>query len=82
MDAINRAGSTDAEKIRQALVDTDIPADQVPMPWQGIKFGPDGQNNAVSTVLIQVHDGTYYSIYPFDVAAKEVIYPFPKWGER
>ncbi|MCH8002783.1 MAG: ABC transporter substrate-binding protein, partial [Proteobacteria bacterium] len=82
MDAINRAGSTDPEKIRQALVDTDMPADQIPMPWQNIKFGPDGQNNGVGTVLIQLQGGTYYSIYPFDVAAREVIYPFPKWDER
>ncbi len=82
MDAINRAGSTDPEKIRQALRETNIPADQVPMPWQNIQFGPDGQNNGVSTVLIQVQDGTYYSIYPFDVAAREVIYPFPEWGKR
>jgi branched-chain amino acid transport system substrate-binding protein len=33
-------------------------------------------------VLIQIQDGEYYSIYPFDVAAREVIYPFPKWSER
>jgi branched-chain amino acid transport system substrate-binding protein len=52
------------------------------MPWQNIKFGPDGQNNGVGTVLIQLQGGTYYSIYPFDVAAREVIYPFPKWDER
>ena len=37
-DAINRAGSTDEEKIRQALVATDIPGDQTIMPWKGIKF--------------------------------------------
>jgi branched-chain amino acid transport system substrate-binding protein len=82
IDAINRAGSTDPEKIRQALRDTDMPAGQIPMPWQNIKFGPDGQNNGVGTVLIQVHDGEYFSIYPFEVAAKEVIYPFPSWAER
>ncbi|MFQ6018222.1 MAG: ABC transporter substrate-binding protein [Kiloniellaceae bacterium] len=82
MDAINRAGSTDPEKIRQALRETNIPPGQIPMPWQNIKFGPDGQNNGVSTVLIQVQDGRYYSIYPFDVAAREVIFPFPKWSAR
>jgi branched-chain amino acid transport system substrate-binding protein len=79
MEAINRAGSTDPMKIRQALRDTDLPATDIPMPWQGVKFGPDGQNNLVSTVLIQVHDGVYESIYPFNVAAREVTYPFPTW---
>ncbi len=82
MEAINRAGSTDPEKIRQALVDTNIPGDQLPMPWQNIKFGPDGQNLGVGTALIQVQDGKYYSIYPFEVAAREVIYPFPSWESR
>jgi branched-chain amino acid transport system substrate-binding protein len=82
MEAINRAGSTDPEKIRQALVDTNIPGDQLPMPWQNIKFGPDGQNLGVGTALIQIQDGKYYSIYPFEVAAREVIYPFPSWESR
>ena len=82
MDAINRAGSTDPEKIRQALRDTDFPAEQIPMPWQGIKFGPDGQNNGVSAILTQIQGGKFYSIYPFDTAAREVIYPFPRWDER
>ena len=79
IEAINRAGSTDPHKIRQALRDTNMPAGDVPMPWKGVKFGPDGQNNLVSAVLIQVHDGAYQSIYPFNVAAKEVTYPFPAW---
>lgn len=34
-EAINRAGSTDPEAIRSALAATDIPADQLIMPWQG-----------------------------------------------
>ncbi len=59
-----------------------MPAGQIPMPWQNIQFGPDGQNNGVSTVLIQVQDGKYYSIYPFEVAARDVIFPFAKWGDR
>ena len=81
-EAINRAGSTEPEKIRDALRATDFPAGAIPMPWQNISFGPDGQNNGVSTALIQVQGGTYYSIYPFEVAAREVVYPFKPWSER
>ena len=81
-EAINRAGSTEPEKIRDALRATNFPAGAIPMPWQDISFGPDGQNNGVSTALIQVQDGVYYSVYPFDVAAREVIYPFKPWSER
>ncbi len=79
MEAINRAGSADPRKIRDALRATDMAEGDVPMPWKGVKFGADGQNNLVSTVMIQVHDGAYQSIYPFNVAAKDVIYPFPAW---
>lgn len=78
-DAINRAGSTNAEKIRVALTETNIPASQLTMPWQNIRFGPDGQNNGVGAILTQIQGGEFYSIYPFDVAAREVIYPFNGW---
>ena len=81
-EAINRAGSTDPEKIREALRATDFPAGAIPMPWQNIKFGEDGQNNGVSTALIQVQGGEYFSIYPFEVAAREVKYPFTPWASR
>ena len=81
-EAINRAGSTEPEKIRDALRATNFPAGAIPMPWQDIAFGPDGQNNGVSTALIQVQDGVYYSVYPFDVAAREVTFPFKPWSER
>ncbi len=77
IDAINRAGSTDPEKIRDALRATRFPASAIPMPWNDIEFGPDGQNNGISTALIQMQNGTYYSVYPFEVAAREVIYPKP-----
>jgi branched-chain amino acid transport system substrate-binding protein len=82
MDAINRAGSTDPAKIRAALRETNFPAGAIPMPWQNVQFGEDGQNNGVSTALIQIHDGKYYSIYPFEVAAREVSYPFKPWSDR
>ena len=38
-NAINNAGSTDPEKIRQALVDLDMSSDSLIVPYRGIKFG-------------------------------------------
>ncbi|MGC1412447.1 MAG: ABC transporter substrate-binding protein [Acetobacteraceae bacterium] len=73
-DAINRAGSTDEEKIRAALVATDIPGDQTIMPWKGIKFDSTGQNIAATPVIQQIKDGKYHTIYPFDVAAEEAVW--------
>jgi len=81
-DAINRAGSTDPEKIRVALTETDIPPEKLIVPWRGIKFGPDGHNMLVRGILMQVQNGKYCTIYPFDLASCEVVYPMPTWEEK
>ena len=39
-DAINRAKSTESEDVDKALLQTDIPGDQIIYPWKGIKFDP------------------------------------------
>jgi len=81
-DAINRAGSTDPEKIRQALTETNMPASQLIVPWKGIKFGADGQNQLVRGILMQVQNGKYCTVYPFELASCELVYPMPTWAEK
>jgi len=81
-DAINRAGSTDPEKIRKALVATDIPPEKLIVPWRGIKFGSDGHNLLSRGILQQVQNGKYCTIYPFEVASCDVVYPMPTWKEK
>lgn len=82
-DAINRAGSTDPEAIRQALLATDIPGDQLIMPWPGVKFDPaTGQNIAGSGIVVQALEGQYHTVWPFDLATRDVVWPFPAWGDR
>jgi branched-chain amino acid transport system substrate-binding protein len=82
LDAINRAGSTDPEKIRAALAATNIPADQLIVPYRGVKFDATGQNELVRGILMQVQKGKYCTIYPFELAACEVLYPTPTWAEK
>ena len=82
VDAINRAGSTDPEKIRIALTETDIPPEKLIVPWRGIKFGSNGHNMLVRGILMQVQNGKYCTIYPFDLASCEVVYPMPTWEEK
>lgn len=81
-DAINRAGSTEPEKIRAALSETNIPPDKLIVPWRGIKFGANGQNLLVRGILMQVQNGNYCTIYPFELAACELVYPMPSWKEK
>ena len=79
-DAINRAKSTQSEAVVKALLATNIPGDQVIYPWKGIKFDPKSHQNIYATgTLVQVLDETYNTIWPFDSAAKDVVWPFPGW---
>lgn len=82
LDAMNRAGSTDPEAIRKALVATNIPGDQLIMTWDGVKFDETGQNVGVKGIILQMQGGKYHTVYPFDVATREVIYPIPAWKDR
>jgi branched-chain amino acid transport system substrate-binding protein len=81
-DAIDRAGSTEPEKIRAALEATNLPGEALIMPWRGVKFDPKTHQNALGQgILVQVQDGKYQVVYPFDLAAAEVRWPLPAWGK-
>lgn len=82
LDAINRAGSTDPEKIRAALAATNIPPDQLIVPYKGVKFDAKGQNDLVRPILMQVQKGKYCTIYPFELASCEAMYPAPSWADK
>jgi len=81
-EAINRAGNTKPEAIQKALVETNIPGNKLIMPWKGIKFDATGQNTLGSGIIVQVQDGKYVTVWPFDLASKDVIWPMPKWDQR
>jgi branched-chain amino acid transport system substrate-binding protein len=81
-DAINRAKSTSPEEIRKALAATNLPPEQLIMPWTGVKFDDKGQNTGVRAILQQVQNGAYWTIYPFELAAKDAVYPLPAWKDR
>jgi branched-chain amino acid transport system substrate-binding protein len=81
-DAINRAGSTEADKIRQALLATNIPAEQVIMPWDGVKFDPaTGQNVLAKGIIVQIQEQAYRTVWPWDLANAELVWPMPAWGD-
>ncbi len=82
VDAINRAGSTEPAAIQKALQTTNIPPDQLIMPWTGVKFDQKGQNSGARAILQQMQEGAYVTIYPVDLATKDVIYPTPAWSQR
>jgi branched-chain amino acid transport system substrate-binding protein len=76
-DAINRAQSTDGEKIREALAATDMPGDVTIMPWKRVKYDEMGQNNDADPVLLQYIGGKFVTIAPEQVAVSEAVWPMP-----
>ena len=73
---------TEPEKIRTALAGTDIAPDQLIVPYRGVKFDATGQNVLVRAILMQVQKGKYCTVYPFELASCQVIYPIPTWAEK
>jgi len=78
LDAINRAGSTDPEAVRKALLATDLKPDQMIMPWKGVKFDAStGQNELGTPLMTQWRDGQLKVVWPFELASSDVLYPLP-----
>lgn len=81
-NAINNAGSTDPKAIQKALQQLDMGPESLIVPYRGIKFGKDGQNTKTRGILMQVQNGKYCTVYPFELAACELMYPMPSWADK
>ena len=75
--AINAAGSTDPKAIQTALQNIDIGPESLIVPYRGVKFGKDGQNTKTRGILMQVQNGKYCTVYPFELAVCKLKYPMP-----
>jgi branched-chain amino acid transport system substrate-binding protein len=78
-EAINRAGSTDPEKVQTALKATDLKADQLMIGYRGVKFDDTGQNTLASTFLIQLQGKQYVSVWPDNLATGKLELPMKGW---
>jgi len=78
-EAINRAGSTEPDKIQAALKATDLTADQLMIGYHGVKFDDTGQNTLASTFLIQLQGKQYVSVWPEALATGKLELPMKGW---
>ena len=62
IDAINRAGSTDPDKIQAALAATNMPPEQLIVPYKGVKFDQNGQK--LNSPTVDYRDGTHAPTNP------------------
>ena len=67
LDAIQRAGSLDKDKIRAAVLATDVAVGTTPSGW-GAKFDQNGQNTRGLASVMQWLDGKLTTVYPKEAA--------------
>jgi len=77
VDAFQRSGSLDPEKLRNALAAT-----KMQTFYGNIKFDSTGKNIAKPMVLYQIQDGKYKVVAPLKWATSKLIHPAPKWNKR
>ncbi|CAA9536426.1 MAG: ABC transporter, substrate-binding protein (cluster 4, leucine/isoleucine/valine/benzoate) [uncultured Thermomicrobiales bacterium] len=82
LDAINRACSTDPEAIHQALVDTNLGEADTIMPWTGVTFDDNQQNELGRGIIVQVQGGQYRTVFPPEFAVVEPVVPLAPWDQR
>jgi branched-chain amino acid transport system substrate-binding protein len=70
VDAVEKAGSTDADKVRDALAGLDEPTFFGPL-----KFTAAGQNLTKTMQVIQVQNGKPVAVWPKDIAEAKLIWP-------
>ncbi|MBK0401076.1 ABC transporter substrate-binding protein [Limibaculum sp. M0105] len=81
-DALERAGSTDRAKLRDALAETRICGDDNILPYDCIRFGESGQSPEAQLVVLQIVDGVHKTVWPPEVAATKPVWPVPAWDAR
>lgn len=83
VDALERAGTTDREKLREAVKATNLKTgDSYVVAVGGVRFdGPDGRNTAIRGIVFQALDGKRYTVWPDDYATKKAVWPRLKWKD-
>jgi branched-chain amino acid transport system substrate-binding protein len=73
-DALERAASTDPQKVRDALATLDVSSGYAAMcPGGKVKFGPDGKNIHAHPVGVQWQNGDLASVFPKEDARAPLI---------
>jgi branched-chain amino acid transport system substrate-binding protein len=76
-DAINAAGSTDAQRVRAALLNLDVPGREMIMPWSGVRFDASHQNVAANGVVEQRVQGLFRVVFPDELQRVKPVWPRP-----
>jgi len=72
-DALERAASIDKEKVRKALAETHLTNHL--LPRRVIRFDETGKDPDATSMVLQIIQGKYYTIWPPEFASKEGVWP-------
>jgi branched-chain amino acid transport system substrate-binding protein len=76
-EAVKKAGSLDADKVRDQLLKMEIRT-----AFGDYKVEPDGFQIAHKMVMLQWQDGKRIVVWPDDLANGKMRYPTPEWSKR
>jgi branched-chain amino acid transport system substrate-binding protein len=76
-EAVKRAGTLDADKVREQLLKMEIKT-----AFGDYKVEADGFQVAHKMVMLQWQDGKRVVVWPDDLASGKLRYPTPEWGKR
>ena len=78
--AIEKAGGPDTEKVLKVLKETEFPS---VMSLSGsVKFAADGQNEKALSVITQLDNQVYNTVFPLKYKDSEPIFPMTPWNKR
>jgi branched-chain amino acid transport system substrate-binding protein len=75
--AVDNAGTTDAQQVRSALLSLDVPGEQTIMPWSGIRFDETHQNVLAQSLVEQYTNRAFHIVYPSDATASGTTLVYP-----
>jgi branched-chain amino acid transport system substrate-binding protein len=81
-EALEKAASTDREKLRDALAQTEICGDKNLLPYDCIKFDASGQSEQGRLGILQVQNGEFVSVWPPEISPQKAVWPVPAWDKR
>src|SRR5688572_12280535 len=81
LDALERAGSADRKKLRDAVAATSLKTgDKMYMQLRGAKFVESGENSMAGGLVFTIKSKEWVTVAPKEYAKTTAAYPKPKWG--
>jgi branched-chain amino acid transport system substrate-binding protein len=77
-DALERGGSADRAKVREALTKTDF-GDHI-LPQGPVRFDRSGENLGAQPALLQNQGGRTLVVGPAQFVEAKAVFPVPRWG--